>query len=119
MQLQIKSLAGELDEGQKKLIRKKFLWFDEHLPNSAVITVGVLQRITKKSNQAFEVVVHGDIPRLKPVYVKVFRNSFDEAINIAKDKAERIIIKNKDKGFKFKFKIPAIRFLGKRDNVDS
>lgn len=119
MQLQIKSLSGEIDEGQKKLIRKKFLWFEEHLPNNAVMTVGIKQHITKKSNQAFEVIVHGQIPNLKPAYVRVFKNSFDEAINIAKDKTERLIIKNKDKGFKFRLKVPKLSFLRKRDNVDS
>lgn len=115
MTLQIKSLSGELHEDEKKLIRKKFLWFEEHLPNSSVLTVGVRQHITKRSNQAFELILHLTIPNVKkPVYVKVFANSFAEAIDIAKDKLERIVLKRKEKGFRFRFKPLRLNFFERK-----
>jgi len=109
MKLQIKSLSGELTEDQKKYLRKKTLWLEEHLPNAATLTVGIREHITKKSNQAFEVIIHLVSPKIKkPVYVKIFRNDFTSAIDLAKDKIEGIIVKNKEKNPRFHFKIPRI-----------
>ena len=116
MKLQIKSLSGGLSEDQKKYLRKKTLWLEEHLPNAAVLTIGVRERITKKSNQAFEVVIHLVSPNnKKPVYVKVFRNDFASAIDLAKDKIERIVVKTKEKNPRFRFKLPRIRLRRKKD----
>lgn len=108
MKLQIKSLAGVLQEDQKKYIRKRILWLDKHLPNTAELTVGVREHITKKSNQAFEVILHLYIPKNKrPIYVRVFKNSFLEAVDIAESKVERVVTKDKDRRW-FKFSIPKI-----------
>jgi ribosome-associated translation inhibitor RaiA len=114
MTLQIKSMAGELGEDQKKYLRKKFLWFEEHFENNVVLTVGVKQHITKKSNQAFEVILHAIVPKMKkPFYVRVFRNDFNEAVDIARDKMERVVLKRKDKNKRFRFKLPSINVFKK------
>ena len=116
MELIIKSLAGEIGENEKKLIRKSMLWFENHLPNNAVMTIGVKQHITKKSNQAYEVITHINTVSLrKPVYVKVFRNSLVEAVNITREKVERIVVKDKDSK-KLKFKVPSIKL--KKEKAD-
>lgn len=113
MELIIKSLAGEISEDEKKIVRKSMLWFDKHLPNNSVMTVGIKQHITKKSNQAYEVITHVNTAQLKkPVYVKVFRNSLVEAINISREKIERIVVKTKEQR-KLKFKLPSIKFSKK------
>jgi len=117
MQLIIKSLSGVLEEEEKKIIRKKLLWFGDHLPNNAVMTVGIKQHITKKSNQAFEVIVHLNAVKIKkPIYVRIIKNNLTEAIDVVKAKIERIVLKAKDKR-KFKLKMP--RFALKRKNVNS
>jgi len=114
MILQIKSLAGELVEDQKKYLRKKFLWFEERMPNNVVLTVGVKQHITKRSNQAFEIVLHAIIPKIKkPFYVRVFKNDFNESVDIAKDKLERMVLKRKDKNKRFRFKLPSVNVFKK------
>jgi len=110
MKLQIKSLAGSLQEDQKKYIRKRILWLDKHLPNTSELTFGVKEHITKKSNQAFEIILHLFIPsNKKPIYVHVFKNSFLEAVDIAESKIERIVLKDKEKR-SFRFKLPKISF---------
>jgi ribosome-associated translation inhibitor RaiA len=120
MTLQIKSLSSELREDEKKLIRKKFLWFEDHLPNNCVLTVGVREHITKKSNQAHEVILHLTIPNVKKsIYVKVFANSFAEAINIAREKLEKIVLKRKEKGFRFHLKPPRLNFLRRKNEGTS
>jgi len=121
MNLQIKSLSGQLEEEQKRLLRKKLLWLEEHVSNSAVITVGIRQHITKKSNQAYEIILHLVIAGEKrPIYIKIFRNSFAEAVDVAKDKLERIVLKRKDKRPALKFKVPkfSLGFL-RRKNEES
>lgn len=119
MDLIIKSLAGQLEEDEKKIIRKKLLWFDEHLPNNASFTVGIKQHITKKSNQAYEVIVHLYTPQIrKPVYVRVIKNSLADAVDIVREKIERIVLKKKEKReLKFKLKFPKLRL--KRANENS
>lgn len=108
MKLQIKSLAGNLQEDQKKYIRKRILWLDKRLPNTAELTFGVKEHITKKSNQAFEIILHLFIPKNKrPIYIRVFKNSFLEAVDIAESKVERIVTKDKERHF-LKFRIPKI-----------
>jgi ribosome-associated translation inhibitor RaiA len=120
MTLQIRSLSGELREDEKKLIRKKFLWFEEHLPNSCVLTVGVREHITKRSNQAHEIILHLTIPDVKkPIYVKVFANSFVEAVDIARAKLERIVLRRKEKGFRFRFKPPRLNFFRRKNEGNS
>lgn len=117
MQLNIKSLSGILDEEEKRIIRKKMLWFEGHLPNNSQMTVGVKQHITKKSNQAFEIIVYLNSPTIKkPVYVKVFKNKLPDALDIAKEKIERIVLKKKDKK-QIKFKLPKINFRKNRDKI--
>jgi len=117
MILQIKSLSGELDDEQKKYLRKKFLWFEDRLPNNAILTIGVKQHITKRSNQAIEVVLHAVVSKIKkPFYVRAFRNGFNEAVDIAKDKLERMVLKGKDKDRRFKFKLPQVKLFRKRGN---
>jgi ribosome-associated translation inhibitor RaiA len=110
MDLIIKSLAGQLEEEEKKVIRKKLLWFDEHLPSNSSLTVGVKQHITKKSNQAYEVIIHLYHPNMKrPVYVRVVQNSLSDAIDIIREKIERIVLKKKGKReLKFKIKFPKL-----------
>jgi len=104
MTLQIKSLSGVLTEDEKKTIRKALLPLEKFIPNSAVLTVGVRQHITKKSNQAFEIVVHLAVPgRKHPIYSKIYRNSLEEAVNIAREKIERQLIRAKD-GRRFQVK---------------
>ena len=121
MILQIKSLSGGIGEDQKKYIRKKFLWLEKHLPNSAVLTIGIREHITKKSNQAFEVLLHLDIPKTKrPYYVRTFANEFTPAVDQAKDKIERMVLRLKEKkGFKLKIALPSIKFLKKKDEKSS
>lgn len=116
MNLQIKSLSGELSEEEKKYLRKKFLWFEEHLPNSAILTAGVREHITKKSNQAFEVILHLIIPGAKkPIYSRVFRNTFTEAVDLSRKKIERVVVRGKNqKKFSFRLKLPGLKFLGRR-----
>jgi len=110
MNLQLKSLSGQLTEEQKKYLRKQLLWFEKHLPNNATLTVGVHERITKKSNQAHEIFLHLTIPGVKKmVYIKVFKNYFNEAVDIAREKLERIVLKNKEKR-RFSFKLPRLPF---------
>jgi len=109
MKLQIKSLSGEVGEDYKKYLRKRTLWLEEHIPGNSILTVGVREHITKKSNQAFEVIFHLFVPNnKKPVYVRTFRNSFSEAVDLAKKKIERIVVKRKERGFRIKFKLPKI-----------
>lgn len=117
MILQIKSLSGGLQEDQKQYIRKKFLWLEKHLPNAAVLTVGVREHVTKKSNQAFELMVHLDVPKTKkPYYVRVYKNGFTEAVDKSKDRIERMVLKLKEKsGFKFKIPVPSLKFLRKKN----
>lgn len=116
MDLIIKSLSGDITEDEKKIVRKSMLWFDKHLPNNSIMTVGVKQHITKKSNQAFEVITHVNTAQLKkPVYVKVFRNTLPEAINITREKIERIVVKTKEQR-RLKFKLPSINFRRKSAN---
>jgi ribosome-associated translation inhibitor RaiA len=120
MILQIKSLSGGLQEDQKKYIRKKFLWLEDHLPNSAVLTVGVREHVTKKSNQAYEVLLHLDTPGTKkPYYVRTYANGFTQAVDPAKDRIERMVLRLKErKGFKLKIPVPSFKFL-KRKNEKS
>lgn len=119
MNLQIKSLSGVVNEGEKKYLRKRMLWFEEHLPNNSFLTVGVKQKITKKSNQAVEIILHLIlVGAKKPVYVRVAKNNFNEAVDISRGKLERIVLKNKDKGGKFKLKMPAFKIF-KRKNDES
>ena len=100
MQLVIKQLSGELDEVQKQYLRHRFLWLKERLGNSATLTVGVREHITKRSNQAFEIILHLIQPKVKkPIYVRVTGNDFRSAADCGKEKLERIIIKRKDRGF--------------------
>jgi len=117
MILQIKTLAGTLQEEQKRYIRKKFLWLEERLPNSAVLTVGVREHITKRSNQAYEILIHLDSPKTKrPYYAKTFGNSFTESVDSARDKIERIVLRLKEKkGFKFKIKLPSFKFSNRKN----
>jgi len=116
MKFQIKSLSGELDDEQKKFLRKRILWLEKHLPESSTLTVGVKQHITKKSNQAYEIILHLLLQNVKkPLYVRSFANSFADAIAKAEDKIERQVvrIKERKKGFRFKvpsIKLPKIRF---------
>jgi ribosome-associated translation inhibitor RaiA len=119
MDLIIKSLAGQLEEDEKKVIRKKLLWFDEHLPNNSSLTVGIKQHITKKSNQAYEIIIHLYSPKMKrPVYVRVVKNSLADAVDIVREKIERIVLKKKGKReLKFKIKFPKLRL--KRANENS
>jgi ribosome-associated translation inhibitor RaiA len=108
MDLIIKSLSGVLEEEEKKVIRKKLLWFDEHLPNNAVMTVGVRHRITKKSNQAYEIIIHLNTPKTRrAVYIRIAKDNLPEAINQAREKMERIVLKKKDKK-QFKLKMPRL-----------
>lgn len=111
MKLVIKSFSTPLDESKKTVIREKFLWFDQKLENNAELTIGVEEKITKKSNEAYHVTVHLFIPGLKkPIYLKIFEDKFINAVDKAKDKLERIVLKDKDKGkFKFKLKFPSLR----------
>jgi len=114
MNLQIRSLSGVLSDEEKKYLRKKLLWFEEHLPNNTTLTVGVRQHITKRSNQAIEMILHMIIPGAKkPVYVKLFKNNFNEAVDLGREKLERIVLKRKGRGFKFNLKVPSINFFKK------
>lgn len=118
MNLQIKSLSGELSEDEKRYLRKRFLWLEEHVPNSSTLTVGVKQHITKRSNQAFEVVLHLIIPGLKrPIYIKEFKNSFTEAVDVSRARIERAVVKNREKTnkFSFKLKFPRLGFVRKKN----
>lgn len=109
MKFQIKSLSGELEEEKKKYLRKRILWLEERLPEGANLTVGIRQHITKKSTQAFEVIFHLILQGVKkPVYVKVFENSFNAAVDKAEGKIERLVVKRKEKGMRFKFKLPSM-----------
>ena len=112
MNLQIKSLAGELREDQKKYLRKRLLGLDKYLSSGAVLVAGIRHNITKKSNQAYEVILHLTIPRAKrPIYTKVYRHSFNEAVDLAKGKLERVVLKKKDKSSRLRFKLPSLKLL--------
>lgn len=109
MELIIKSLSGVLGEEEKKVIRKKLLWFDEHLPNNSIMTVGVKQHITKKSNQAFEIIMHLNTPKTKrAVYVRLTKDNLADALDQIREKIERIVLKKKSKR-QIKFKLPQLR----------
>jgi len=96
MNFQIKSLSGVLSEEEKRVIRKSLLPLENLVENSAVLTVGVKQHITKKSNRAYELLAHLIAPgKKRPIYAKVFRNSLEEAVNLAKEKIERQLLKPK------------------------
>lgn len=116
MNLQIKSLAGILGEEEKKVIRKSLLPLEGLVANSSMLTVGVRQHITKRSNQAYELVVHLIVPGEKhPIYAKIFKNSLEEAVNLAKEKIERQLIKPKGKLQRISIKDLFARLnLGKR-----
>lgn len=111
MKLVIKSFSTALDENRKAVIRDKFLWFDKKLANNAELTIGVEERITKKSNEAHQITVHLFIPGLKnPIYLKSFDDKFITAVDKARDRLERVVLKDKDKGkFKFKLRFPRLR----------
>lgn len=110
MKFQIKSLSGGLDENQKQYLRKKFLWLEEHLPNSAILTVAVRENVTKRSNQAFEVIAHLVVVKLKkPIYIRTYKNTFTEAVDVVRDKIERAVVKNKEKSGKFRLKVPKVK----------
>ncbi len=114
MKLTIKKLAGELSEQQKQYLRDKFLWLRERLANPSELTIGVREHITKRSNQAYEIILLLVRPGFKkPIYVKVSGNDFRNAVDKAKDKIERIVIKKKERGF-LRLRIPKIRFRGKQ-----
>jgi len=99
----LKTLGGELSPEEKNLLRKKFLNLDKILPANAILTVGVKLHITKKSDQAYEIVFHAQIPGLKKhTYFKVFKNNFIEAADIARDRADRILTKRLKKDQKRK-----------------
>lgn len=109
MKFQIKSLGGELEEEKKKYLRKRIVWLEDHILESATLTIGVRQHITKKSNQAFEVIFHLIVQGSKrPLYVRTFGNSFNVAVDKAEGKIERIVVKKKEKGSKFRFKLPSM-----------
>jgi len=115
MKLQIKSLSGQIPEEEKRYLRKRLLWLEKHLPNNALLIVGIREHITKKSNQAHEVILHLTSPNIKKaVYTKVFANSFMEAVDRARAKVERIILKRKEKSARFKLKMPRIKLPSKR-----
>lgn len=110
MQLVIKQLAGELNEQEKQYLRQRFLWLKEHMDNSSVLTVGIRERITKKSNQAYEIILHLARPGMKKaIYVKTSGNDFKGPVDKAKDKIERIVVKRKERGF-MRLRIPKITF---------
>lgn len=114
MKFQIKSLAGELEEGKKKYLRKRILWLEKHISESANLTVGVKQHITKKSDQAFEIIFHLVVQGAKkPIYVRTFGNSFNEAVDKAEAKIERIVVKSKERGRGIRFKMPSMPRLPK------
>lgn len=114
MQLKIKQLAGELSEQEKQYLRQRFLWLKDHISNSSVLTVGVRERITKRSNQAFEIVLHLTGPGMKrPIYVKTFGNDFRTPVDRAKEKIERIVVKRKERGF-MRLRIPKISLRRKK-----
>jgi ribosome-associated translation inhibitor RaiA len=100
MTLQIRSLSGILTEDEKRTIRRALLPLEKFVPNNAVFTVGVRGHITKKSNQAYEIVAHLIVPgRKRPIYSKIYRQSLEEAVNKAREKIERQLIKTKDKRY--------------------
>lgn len=110
MRLIIKSLSTPIDEGKKKLLREKFLWFEDKLPSGSEMTIGVEEKINKKLNQAHTVYIHLFVPKLKrPIYIKVYSDNFAQAVNTIKNKLERKIVRDKQRG-KFKFKLPKIKF---------
>lgn len=120
MNLQIKSLSGVVNEEEKKYLRKRMLWFEERLPNNSFLTVGVKQKITKKSNQAVEIILHLIlVGTKKPIYVKVAKNNFNEAVDISRGKLERIVLKKKDKSRKFRFKMPVLKIFRRKNNESS
>ncbi len=99
MEIKIKQLSGSLSEQEKQYLRKKFLWLKKNLDNPATLTIGVRERITKKSNQAYEIILHLIKPGVKnPIYIRTFGNDFRTAVDVAKDKMERVVIKRKEKG---------------------
>lgn len=78
------------------------------------MTVGVRQKITKKSNQAYEVIVHLNTPKTRrAVYVKMAKDNLPDALDQIREKIERIVLKKKDKK-QMKFKIPQLRFGKKK-----
>lgn len=110
MEFTVKSLAGEISENEKKVVRKKMLWFEEHLPSNAQMVVGVRQHITKKSNQAFEIIVRlSSVSLRNPIYIKTVNNDLADGLDVLREKLERIVLKKKDKR-KFKLKLPRINF---------
>lgn len=117
MKLVIKSFSTPLDEKRKAVIREKFLWFEKKLKNNAELTVGVEERITKMSNEAHQITVHLFIPGLKnPIYIRAFDDRFVNAVDKAKEKLERVVLKDKSKG-KFKFKLKFPKFKKKKEDI--
>ncbi len=114
MDLIIKSLSGILEDEEKKVIRKKLLWFDEHLPNNSIMTVGVRHKITKKSNQAYEIIIHLNSPKTKrAVYIRMTKDNLADALDISREKLERVVLKKKEKK-QMKFKLPSLKFGKKK-----
>jgi ribosome-associated translation inhibitor RaiA len=113
MQLIIKQLTSDLSEQEKQYLRKRFLWLKEHLGGSSVLTVGIREHITKKSNQAYEIILHLVKTGVrKPIYIRTYGNDFRTAVDRAKDKIERIIIKKKERGL-LRLRIPRLSFRRK------
>ena len=113
MQLIIKQLTSDLSEQEKQYLRKKFLWLKERMGGSSVLTIGVKEHITKKSNQAYEIILHLVKAGIKkPIYIKTYGNDLRTAVDKAKDKIERIVIKRKERGF-LRLKIPRLNFRRK------
>lgn len=114
MKFQIKSLSGELEEENKKFLRKRVLWLEQHVVESANLTVGVKQHITKKSNQAYEIFFHLTMQGLKkPMYVRTYGNSFADAVAKAENKIQRQVIRKKERSKGFRFKLPSLPKLPK------
>lgn len=114
MQLTIKNLAGEITEPEKRYIRERFLWLKEHLSGSSELTVGVIARVTKRSNQAYEIILHlVKHGQKRPIYVRTAGNDFRTAVDRAKDKIERIVIKRKERGW-LRLRMPKFRLRRKK-----
>ena len=81
------------------------------------MTAGVKAHITKKSNQAYELVLHLIIAgEKKPIYTRVFKNTFAEAVDLGREKIERIVLREKQKKrFSFRLKFLSFSLRGKKN----
>ena len=98
MRILMKGIHAKFSPVLKNYLRKKLLKFDKLLPSSAILEA-TLEVKTGPRREGREI-VHLALRKggvSKPIFVSVRGKNFYQAIDLAKEKLERQILKNKEK----------------------